>query len=91
MLGMGVSQVLMTAVRLNVFNHLQDGPKTAAEVARATDCDLHGMQVLLESLDGFGFVRRRRERYHLTKESARWLTRSNWLTSLAKVVTPAAK
>lgn len=76
MLGMSVSRVLFVAVRLNVFNHLQSSPKTVAEVANATDCDHHGMQILLESLDGFGFVQRIGDKYQLTKESAQWLTKS---------------
>lgn len=76
MLGMGVSQVLVSAVRLNVFDALQESPKTATQLAKAMNCDLHGMQVLLESLDGFGFVQRQGEKYQLTRESARWLTKS---------------
>ncbi|MEG4574935.1 class I SAM-dependent methyltransferase [Microcoleus sp. N3A4] len=69
MLGMGVSQAVVTAVRLGVFDALKEHPKTAAELAKSLNCDARGMQVLLESLDGFGFVNRQGERYKLTQES----------------------
>jgi ubiquinone/menaquinone biosynthesis C-methylase UbiE/predicted transcriptional regulator len=75
-LSMGLSSVLITAMRLNVFDHLQKSPMTVAELAMATNCDRFGIQVLLESLDGFGFVARDRDWYQLTKESARHLTES---------------
>jgi len=77
MLGMGVSQTMVTAVRLGVFDALQESPQTAAELAKVMNCHPHGMQVLLESLDGFGFVKHQGNQYSLTQESARWLTRSS--------------
>ncbi|MEM1172796.1 MAG: class I SAM-dependent methyltransferase [Cyanobacteria bacterium P01_H01_bin.35] len=73
LLGMGVSQVLFTAMRLRVFDRLQNNPKTALELASEMECDFHGMKVLLESLDGFGFLRSKDGKYQLTKESERWL------------------
>ncbi|MBF2008994.1 MAG: methyltransferase domain-containing protein [Chlorogloeopsis fritschii C42_A2020_084] len=79
MLGMGVSQVLVTAIRMNVFDALQEHPKTAAELTTQMDCDPHGMQVLLESLDGFGFLKRQGQHYQLTQDSARYLTKSGGL------------
>jgi ubiquinone/menaquinone biosynthesis C-methylase UbiE len=76
-LSMGVSSVLVTAMRLNVFDQLQSSPMTIAELADATHCDRFGMQILLESLEGFGFVEcEHHDRYRLTKESARYLTAS---------------
>lgn len=73
LLGMGVSQVLFTAMRLRVFDRLQNNPKTALELASEMECDFHGMKVLLESLDGFGFLRCKDGKYRLTKQSDRWL------------------
>jgi ubiquinone/menaquinone biosynthesis C-methylase UbiE len=67
MLGIGVSQALIAASRLNLFNLLQQSPKTAAELAEITQCDRHGMQVLLESLTGFGYLKQKSDRYQLTK------------------------
>lgn len=76
MLGMGVSQTVVTAVRLGVFDALKDNPQTSLELAKAMNCDPHGMKVLLESLDGFGFVQRRGQQYQLTQASAQHLTQS---------------
>ncbi|MEH2463595.1 methyltransferase family protein [Nostoc sp.] len=50
---MGVSQTFFSALRLKVFDSLQESPKTAVELAKAIGGDAHGMQVLLESLDDF--------------------------------------
>ncbi|MBW4698901.1 MAG: methyltransferase [Aphanocapsa lilacina HA4352-LM1] len=72
-LGVGVSKALIAATQAGVFQQLRDTPKTAVELARATHCSLHGMQVLLESLEGFGFVHRRSDKYRLTKEATCWL------------------
>ncbi|MEG4208363.1 class I SAM-dependent methyltransferase [Microcoleus sp. Pol7_A1] len=76
MLGMGVSQAVVTAVRLGVFDALKEHPQTANELAKTMNCDARGMQVLLESLDGFGFVNRQGDRYKLTQESAQYLTQA---------------
>ncbi len=40
------------------------------------NCDAGGMQVLLENLDGLGFVNRQGDRYKLTQDSAKYLTKS---------------
>ncbi|MEG3896412.1 MULTISPECIES: class I SAM-dependent methyltransferase [unclassified Microcoleus] len=76
MLGMGVSQAVVTAVQLGFFDALKKHPQTANELAKTMNCDARGMQVLLESLDGFGFVNRQGDRYKLTQESARHLTQA---------------
>jgi predicted transcriptional regulator len=73
-LSMGLSSVLVTAMRLDVFEHLQKTPMTIAELAVSTNCDRFGIQMLLESLDGFGFVQRDQDWYKLTETSQRYLT-----------------
>lgn len=60
--GMGASRVVISGTRLGVFEALEGEPKTTAEVAHATGCDEQGMETLLNALNGFGFVRRRRAR-----------------------------
>ncbi|MBW4552779.1 MAG: hypothetical protein KME35_16960 [Aphanocapsa sp. GSE-SYN-MK-11-07L] len=79
MLGMGVSQVVVTAVRLGIFDALNQQPQTAADLATAMNYDAHGMQVLLESLDGFGFIQRQGNQYRLTAVSAQHLTKAGGL------------
>jgi ubiquinone/menaquinone biosynthesis C-methylase UbiE len=77
MLGLGMGQALITATRLGLFDRLNDRPKTAAMLAEELACDLHGLEILLESLDGFGFLSYRQGYYQLTAESAQWLTNSS--------------
>lgn len=45
MLGMAVSQIVVTGVQLNIFDALQESPKTAVQLGKAMNCDLHGLFV----------------------------------------------
>jgi hypothetical protein len=73
-MSMGVSQALIAAIRLNLFQHLQDRAMTVAELATAVKCDRFGIEILLESLEGFGFLQRQQDKYQLTSESIRNFT-----------------
>ncbi|UFP94758.1 methyltransferase [Gloeobacter morelensis] len=85
MLGIGVSQALIAAVRLNVFAQLRPGPQSVGELAQTIGGDRHGLQVLLEALHGFGFLKRQGERYRLTGEAQRWLTDEGDTFALAMI------
>jgi hypothetical protein len=76
LLGMGVNHALTAAVRLNLFNHLQDSPQSIDELVTLTQYDRHGLKVLLETLNSFGVLNYKDGKYKLTKESAKWLTDS---------------
>lgn len=75
--GMGASRTLIIASRLGVFDALAAGPKTAGEVAAATDCHPEGMECLLDALNGFGFVKHRKRRYRNARSSRKWLLRDS--------------
>jgi predicted transcriptional regulator len=73
-LSMGLSQVAIAAMRLNVFEHLHQQTMTAAELAAAINADEFGVQVLLESLEGFGLVQRQHQQYQLTQDAIQYFT-----------------
>ncbi|MUL39089.1 methyltransferase family protein [Gloeocapsopsis dulcis] len=73
-LSMGLSQAAIAAIRLNVFEHLHQQTMTVAELAAAINADEFGVQVLLESLEGFGLVQRQHERYQLTQDAIQYFT-----------------
>src|SRR5438477_613167 len=75
LLGTGFSQIIITGVRLNIFNQMVDMPRTAEEIAGLTDCDAHGMEILLEAMSSFGLLRRTCGTYSLVPETRSWLTR----------------
>jgi ubiquinone/menaquinone biosynthesis C-methylase UbiE len=76
LLGMGVSHSMIATVRLGLFDTLNNRPQTAIELADTLSCDLHGMQVLLDSLDSFGLIQRQGDRYQLGATAAQHLTQS---------------
>ncbi|MEH2279129.1 MAG: hypothetical protein V7K40_31180 [Nostoc sp.] len=55
MLGMGVSQALITAIRLNVFDALQESPRTSVNYAEASPVPF-GILLRVASLIGEGCV-----------------------------------
>ncbi|PPK71466.1 non-ribosomal peptide synthetase [Actinokineospora auranticolor] len=58
------------ALRLGVFDHLGDEPRTAAAVAAAIGGDPRGVRVLLDALTGFGYTTRDDDGYRATPAAA---------------------
>lgn len=72
--GMESSRALMVATRIGLFDALDAGERTAAELAGELGCDPHGVETLANALTGFGYLRRRSRRYRLRRVARRWLT-----------------
>jgi SAM-dependent methyltransferase len=69
--------ILEAAVRLNVFDVLDERPATLAEVVRRTNTSPRGMRALLNALVGLDLLDKYGDQYVLTEESAAYLvTRS---------------
>ncbi|HEV7746378.1 MAG TPA: methyltransferase [Pyrinomonadaceae bacterium] len=86
LMGTQLSQVIIAGCSLNVFNQMLDGPQTANAIADRTSCSQQGMEVLLDSLNGFGILHRRQGLYSLTRETRKWLTReSSYASSLESI------
>jgi ubiquinone/menaquinone biosynthesis C-methylase UbiE len=75
--GLGLGRVVVAAMRLGVFEALEGGPRSAEEIAGSLGCAEASMTTLLNALNGFGFLRRRRGRYSLSRMSRRWLLASS--------------
>ena len=75
--GLGLGRAVVAATRLGVFEALEAGPKSAEELAEELDCAPASMTVLLNALNGFGFLRRRRGQYRLARMSRRWMLSSS--------------
>lgn len=72
--GISIGSTVVVATRLGVFECLVNGKETAGEVARETGCHGEAMKTLLNALNGFGYLRRSKGNYSLTKKSEKWLT-----------------
>lgn len=66
--------VLLAALRLNLFATLQEQPSSAADLAQRLKSDPRGTMLLLETLAALGYLKQRRERFHLTTMTRKWLT-----------------
>jgi ubiquinone/menaquinone biosynthesis C-methylase UbiE len=66
--------VIEAAIKHRVFDVLDDGPLTIAELARATGASERGLRAILNLLVGFEFASRdHQDRYALTPESSAFL------------------
>src|SRR5262245_55279570 len=66
---------LLAGMELDLFTHLDDGPLTAAELARALDADAGKLGLLLYILVVAGLLTVEAGRFALTAESAEYLVR----------------
>jgi len=66
MAGFVYSQILLACVRLNVFNHLKNGPLNLEELSRVTHFPMKGLQTLVDAAVAIQLLERRsQERYGL--------------------------
>ena len=65
--------ILEAAIRHRVFDILDCGPRTLAEVAAESGASERGLRGIMDALVGFQFLARDGERYTLTPESAAFL------------------
>lgn len=66
MAGFVYSQILLACVRLNVFNHLKNGPLTIAELSRLTHFPAKGLQTLVDAAAAIRLLEQRSDnRYGL--------------------------
>ncbi len=71
--GYAPTLILEAAVEHRVFDYLDQGPKSATEMASLTGASPRGLTALLNALVGLQFLQRSGERYELTSESAAFL------------------
>lgn len=69
----GLARTLMVASRLGIFDALEGGGATAAEVAARCDTDPAATRRLLVALAGAGYLTEAAGRYALAPVSRRWL------------------
>jgi ubiquinone/menaquinone biosynthesis C-methylase UbiE len=74
--GFGPPMVIAAAVRTQIFDVLEAGPKTIQETAAATGASPRGLRAVMDALVGIGLLKRQAEQYALTPESAAFLVSS---------------
>ncbi len=74
--GYAAPMILGAAVQHRIFDLLEDGAKTAAEMSQANGASLRGVRSIMNALTGFGLLTKDANgRYALTPESATFLVR----------------
>ena len=71
--GLPRSHGLQAGPEPRVFRRLADGPAARAELREVTGLGQHAIEVLMDGLEGLGFVRRRDGRYRMAGRMRKWL------------------
>jgi ubiquinone/menaquinone biosynthesis C-methylase UbiE len=75
--GFAATQILATAIDLDLFTHLVKGVNTVEVLARATACSPRGLRILLNALVGLQYLERDGERYALAPVAGVFLLKSS--------------
>lgn len=70
-------RVLHATVTLNVYSHMAQGHKTAAEIATASGASVRGMAMLLDAATAFGLIQKQNDAYELTPMAQTFLVRES--------------
>lgn len=71
------TEVLRTAIELDLFTLCAEGKQTAEELANATKTSPRGVRILADALTIYGFLTKDEDRYKLTPDSQVFLVRSS--------------
>lgn len=74
-MGFAKSQVLSSAVELDIFSIINEGNHTPEKVARALGSPLRSVRMFLDALVGVGLLNKTRGNYKLTSESKTFLVK----------------
>ncbi|HDI82428.1 MAG TPA: methyltransferase domain-containing protein [candidate division WOR-3 bacterium] len=70
---MGISSTLIAGLRLNIFELVKSGKNTWEEIVRETGSNPEGIRTLLDALNGFGYLKKKGDRYLLTRKTEKWI------------------
>jgi SAM-dependent methyltransferase len=71
------SAALKAALELDLFTTIGDNGATAAELATGCDAAERGVRILCDYVTVLGFLEKKGDRYHLTKDSAAFLNKKS--------------
>jgi SAM-dependent methyltransferase len=67
------ARIIIAATELGIFRILADGPKPYEEIARSVGALDDSLRLVLDALEGYGYVRRRGERYENSRMARKYL------------------
>src|SRR5690242_9007578 len=69
------ARIIIAATETGIFEALADGPRTYDELATRIKASSDSLHLVLEALEGYGYVRRRGGRYENSRMSRKYLER----------------
>lgn len=75
--GAGALRAADTALKLGIFETLGNSPLTPANLAKQANADERGINIMLEALEAFGYVKKKGSLYSNTRMTSKWLLRSS--------------
>jgi len=76
LIGAWRTRALVTAIDLEIFDHIDSGKNTVAKIAAAAKASQRGVTNLLDALVGIGYLRKRGSRYLLEPVTAKYLLKN---------------
>jgi 2-polyprenyl-3-methyl-5-hydroxy-6-metoxy-1,4-benzoquinol methylase len=64
--------VISSAIQLNIFETLKDEPLPLDKLASKLNTDPRGLIILLECLESLGYVKKKKNCYHITAMTKKW-------------------
>ena len=77
LLGTAAFQIVMAAVRLELFEALKSSPQTVEEIASFTQTDQRGTEALINALVPLGYITKQNGQYALTPLTKKWLLKDS--------------
>lgn len=71
------SQILFTAIDLDIFSHISDGVDTLGALLTRLNLDERGLRILLNGLVGIGFLNKTEDTYALPPDVEKFLVKSS--------------
>ena len=77
LLGGMAFKAVSVALKLDIFESLESGPLTAADIASRMKASQRGILLLLNALEAIGYVKEQGGRYSNTPMTVKWMVRSS--------------
>ncbi|OHD64163.1 MAG: hypothetical protein A2176_00800 [Spirochaetes bacterium RBG_13_51_14] len=77
LLGMLTCKAVSAALRLGIFEAMEDDGRGIDEIAAAAGADAYGVSLLVGALENLGYLKQRRGKYVVTAMTRKWILRSS--------------
>ena len=69
--------IVSAAVKLNLFETLKIHPMSVSDLSLKIAADIRGVSIMMQCLESLGYVKKKKDRYHLTAMTVKWMLGSS--------------